>query len=88
MRPKSSIQDLGAAAHSAVEEVIERATRPTGSSAGPAGNSLSDLEESLSVLEEEHRALSERRRRLHESIDLLEGLRDLRLDAAARLAKI
>jgi hypothetical protein len=41
----------------------------------------------LAFLEEEHRVLSERRRRLHESIDLLEGLDNVKPDAAARLER-
>lgn len=41
----------------------------------------------LAVLEVEHRLLSERRRRLHESIDLLEGLENVKPDAAARLER-
>ena len=80
-RRKSLAQDLVEAAHSAVEDTIERATRP--------GDTLAASEQTatLEALEEEHRLLSERRRHLHETIDLMDGVEHLRRDAAARLEK-
>ena len=52
-----------------------------------AGEDATQPVDRLSVLEDEHRQLSERRRRLHQSIDMLEGLRTVKPDAAARLER-